>query len=269
MPTEQADYRNLEPATKRFYCDIIQILQHADIPFLVGGSYALEYYTHIPPNTKDLDVFVRLEDSDRLLALFKAKEYQTEIPIPHWLGKIHQGKEFVDVIFNSPSGNNPVNDTWFNSAVEAEIFGIPIKLCSPEDLIRSKAFIMERKRWDGSDIAHIIHACGNHLNWSYLIGRFRNQWRILLSHLILFGFIYPGKRSQIPNWVMQELLQRLHQEMLQQPPADTLCQGTLLSATQYLIDVEQWGYEDARLHPWGNLTATEIDQWTAAVQENA
>ncbi len=59
-------------------------------------------------------------------------------------------------------------------------------------MIWSKAFIMERERYDGADIAHLILACGRDLDWRRLLGRFGRRWRVLLSHLVLFGFVYPG-----------------------------------------------------------------------------
>jgi hypothetical protein len=68
-----------------------------------------------------------------------------------------------------------------------------------------------------------------------------------LSHLILFGFIYPFERSCIPLFVMETLLDHLQSEA-QPPPIDgRLCQGTLLSKVQYAIDMDHWGYQDARL----------------------
>jgi hypothetical protein len=43
-----------------------------------------------------------------------------------------------------------------------------------------------------------------------------------------------------------------------------MCQGTLLSLRRYRVDVERWGYRDARLAPLGNMTVEEIARWTAA-----
>jgi hypothetical protein len=83
----------------------------------------------------------------------------------------------------------------------------------------------------------------------------------------LFGFIYPAERSKIPNWVMQELLHRLQIEMSHTPAPDRICRGTLLSREQYLVDIENWGYQDLRLVPQGNMTPQDIDNWTAAIQE--
>ena len=48
---------------------------------------------------------------------------------------------------------------------------------------------------------------------------------------------------------------------------ERLCRGTLLSRAQYLLDVERWGYRDARLQPSGTMTAEEIELWTARIEE--
>jgi hypothetical protein len=140
-----------------------------------------------------------------------------------------------------------------------------VQLCPAEETIWSKAFVMERERYDGADVAHLLRACGEHLDWRRLLHRFGAHWRVLLSHLILFGFIYPAERTRIPTWVMQELLDRVRHELRSHPPTARVCQGTLLSRAEYLIDIEQWGYEDARLLPRGPMTPEEIAQWTAAI----
>jgi hypothetical protein len=98
-----------------------------------------------------------------------------------------------------------------------------------------------------------------------LLKRFGAHWRVLLNYLILFGFVYPAKQSSIPTWVMQDLLERLLHEVHHPLPADQICQGTLLSRAQYLIDVKCWGYCDARLKPTGMMTAADIAHWTAAI----
>ena len=63
----------------------------------------------------------------------------------------------------------------------------------------------------------------------------------------------------MPEWVTDELFARLKAEP---PTTEKLCRGTLLSWDQYEPDIEQWGYIDARLKPWGEMTAEEIREWT-------
>ena len=90
---------------------------------------------------------------------------------------------------------------------------------------------------------------------------------MLVNYLILFGFVYPAKQSCIPTWIMQDLLDRLQHEVHHPSSGDRICQGTLLSRAQYLIDIECWGYRDARLRPTGLMTASDIAHWTAAISE--
>ena len=248
-----------------FYNAVLAALLKTDIPFLVGGAYALAHYTGIVRHTKDLDIFVRPPDCERILQVLAQAGYHAEHTAPHWIAKVFSGEEYIDIIFSSGNGIAAVDDAWFAYAPQAEVLGHQVRLCPPEETIWSKAFVMDRERYDGADVAHLLRACGERLDWSRLLHRFEAHWRVLLSHLILFGFIYPAERARIPMWVMQELLDRVQHELRSACPAERLCQGTLLSRAQYLIDIGPWGYEDARLLPRGPMTPEEIAQWTAAI----
>ena len=171
------------------------------------------------------------------------------------------------MIFNSGNALGEVDEGWFDHAVEAEVLGIPVKLCPPEEMIWHKAFVMERERYDGADISHLIRACHGQLDWRRLLARFGPHWRVLLNHLTLFGFIYPGERACIPSGVMLALCRMLERESRQPPPSDQrLCRGTLLSRAQYLTDVSRWGYTDGRVAPHGPMTAEDVAHWTAAIE---
>ncbi len=255
----------LEPKTRAFYCQVLTTLREAHAPFLAGGAYMLECYTGITRHTKDLDIFVRPRDYELTLSILAAAGYRTERTFPHWLGKASSGENVIDIIFSSGNGVCQVDDAWFARAVEGKVFDIPVKLCPPEETIWSKAFIMERERYDGADIMHLIRACSERLDWSYLLSRFGPHWRVLLAHLTLFGYIYPAEHRRIPGWLMDELLRRLQREQDSAPPAGRLCQGTLLSREQYLTDIQRWGYQDARLSPQTYMTPHEIARWTAAI----
>src|SRR5262249_22044563 len=108
---------------------------------------------------------------------------------------------------------------------------------------------------------------GRRLDWDRLLFRFGPHWRILLVHLTLFGFIYPGERNVIPNSILGELVRRLQSEQHSPAPDRQLCQGTLLSREQYITDIEQWGYRDPRLKPEGKMDSAAIARWTAAIED--
>ena len=45
------------------------------------------------------------------------------------------------------------------------VLGVIVRLSPAEEMIWSKAFIMERERYDGADISHLIRACQGRLDW--------------------------------------------------------------------------------------------------------
>jgi hypothetical protein len=242
---------------QRFYRHAIRVLRETGVPFLVGGAFALESYTGLVRRTKDLDVFVRPGDCDRLLSRLHAQGFRTELRFPHWLGKAFKRGHFIDVIFSSGNGICHVDDLWFQHAVPADVLGMEALIIPAEEMMWSKAFIMERERFDGGDIAHLLHAQAKSLDWARVLARFNRHWRVLFAHLVLFGFIYPGHRLQIPSWLMNELMERLKREMVTLSPDPEVCQGTLLSWSQYLVNTDRGDYADARHIPRGTLTAQE------------
>ena len=240
-------------------------LSFSSIPFLVGGTCALRHYTHTGRQTKDLDVFVLPGDVQRVLDLFQSLGYRTALPFPHCLGKVFIDDFPIDVIFSSGNAVARVDDRWFAHAVDGEVCGVPVRLCPAVEMIWSKAFVQERERFDGADVLHLLRALGPTLDWTRLLQRFGPHWRVLLGHLVFFGFVFPDERHQIPIWVKEELIARFAKE-----PSETgnpVCNGTLLSREQYLDDVQEGAYWDARLEPVGSMTRDELDIWTAAIDE--
>src|SRR5437899_11261551 len=129
--------------------------------------------------------------------------------------------------FRYGNGLIDVNDSWFDRTHDYELLGLLVKLCAPEEMIWMKAYIMERERFDGADIAHILRRCAVELDWPHLVRRFGLDWRVLLSHLILFGYIYPSERHRIPVAVLDDLLTPLRNEASPSGP-NRLCRGKLL-----------------------------------------
>jgi hypothetical protein len=254
----------LDPVSRDFYQSAIRYLHEAGIPFLVGGAYSFWRHTGLERHTKDFDIFVRPDDCERVLKTLAAAGYSVELTFSHWLGKAYSGENCIDVIFSSGNGVARVDDEWFSHAVAGHIFGIDVLLCPVEETIWSKAFVMERERYDGADIAHLLRGSGREIDWRRLLARFGPYWRVLMSHLVLFGFIYPGEDGIVPAWVIDEMTARLREDAVAPPTREPICQGTLLSRAQYLVDVEHWDYRDARIE-FGHMHSTHIEAWTEAI----
>lgn len=258
---------SMAPQTRRFYRNVLLLLNQVEIPYVVGGTYALNYYTDLNRCTKDFDIFIAKADFYRVAETLAKASYRTEMTYPHWLGKTFCDNDFVDLVFNSGNGVAEVDNAWFEHAPIGETFGIPTRICPAEEMIWSKAFIMERERFDGADVAHLILARGEQMDWTRLTQRFAPHWQLLLSHLILFGMIYPAHKQLVPEWVMQQLLDQLGKDQANATPLEDICGGTLLSREQYLCDIQNLGRKDARLSPYGSLSANDAERWTAAIPQ--
>jgi hypothetical protein len=247
--------------TKDFYLRALNLLDSSGFPFIVGGAYAFAYYTGIVRHTKDLDIFVTREEAPLVLSAFDRAGYRTQRTHPHWIAKAFSpdGEDYVDIIYGSGNGLTAVDKQWRLFAVDGEVFGRKVKVCPAEEMIWSKSFIQERDRFDGADVAHLLLARSGQLDWTRLLERFRGHEPVLLSHLILFQYIYPTHRDRIPSRIFDDLLASSRNAP---EPGEKLCRGTLLSYCQYLVDVNERGYADARLVPRGLMTAEEIERWT-------
>ncbi len=255
------------PGAQAVYRRVMETLQAGGLPFLVGGAYAFTPFTGIPRSTKDFDLFVAKTDIHRALDILADAGFRTELTFPHWLGKAYKGKEFVDLIFSSGNGVAPVDADWFTHAPTGEVLGLEVQLAPAEEMLWSKAFVMERERYDGGDVVHLLRARAEKLDWHRVLDRFGRNWRVLLSSLVLFGFVYPGERTRVPAWVMATLMDRLREELLRDADVGRLCQGTIISRQQYLPDVLEWGYTDGRQEPYGSMSAEEIAEWTKAINQ--
>lgn len=255
----------LDDRTREFYLRAMDVLDRAGVPYMVGGAYSLAYHAGIVRHTKDLDLFVKFEDRDRAMNTLAEAGYRTELTFPHWLGKAFDPADvdtFVDIIYGSGNGLCLVDDEWVANAVDGEAIGRPAKLCPAEEIIWSKAFIQERERFDGADVNHLILARGRTLDWARLLRRFRGHERVLLGHLIFFGFAFPAERSRVPEWVLDDLWAKVKDEP---PVTEKVCQGTFMSRQQYLVDLRDRGYRDARAEPRGPMKTEDVTRWTDAI----
>jgi hypothetical protein len=248
----------LDPRCSEFYRSAMAALRERRVPFLVGGAFALREHAGISRFTKDFDVFIRPSDAERALDALAAKGYRTEMTAPHWLAKAFHEDLFVDLIWSSGNGVGTVDDEWFAHAVEGDVLGERVLLVPAEEMIWQKAYIMERERFDGADVNHVIHERAGTLDWDRLLRRFGEHWRVLYAHLVLFGFAYPTERHRIPASVMRELARRLEGELAGEYDGDTVTQATLLSRYQYQDDVSSGAYKDARLLPPADLSEEDL-----------
>ena len=228
-----------------FYGMAVSELSRQNIPFLVAGTYAVSAYTGISRATKDLDLFCRPGDYPRILAHFQQLGHAVAIEDERWIGKVFAGEHFLDVIFASWDGTIPVGDDWFQDARRVELFGVPVGIISPTELVSSKALVQRRNRYDGADIVHIILRQHREIDWRRLLAHMDLHWEILLMHLLNFRWVYPSERNVVPRWLMDELTGRLQRQLELPPPETKICRGRMFSRADYEVAVRDWGFADA------------------------
>jgi hypothetical protein len=175
----------------RLYRRALVALNEAGIPYVVSGAFAMYAYTGLWRNTKDLDLFVQRESVARTLDALDKAGFETELTDPKWLGKAKKNEVHIDVIFAAGNMVAEVDREWMDHSLPAHVLGVPTQLAAPEDLISFKAFICERHRFDGADIAHMIQGLKGRLDWDHLIKRMGEHWELLLWHLLFFRYVYP------------------------------------------------------------------------------
>src|SRR4029079_16853802 len=91
------------------YREALTCLLKAKVPFLVGGTFALESYTGQARPTKDLDLFINPADQVRLMQRLSEAGFRTEWRFPHWLAKAYKDDRSIDIIYSSGNGVCPVD----------------------------------------------------------------------------------------------------------------------------------------------------------------
>ena len=233
------------PEAEAFYCEVLALMAKSNIPFLLSGTFALASYTGIDRPTKDVDVFTTAGDALRLLAWCGEHGFDTVVVDERWLARVTRGELFVDIIYNMPTSATHVTAEWFENAPTTELFGTRLHLVPPTEFVWSKIFVQDHHRYDGADVAHVILKCHEKIDWHRLLSRMELYWEVLLIAVLNFRFVYPSERDAIPNWLFEELLDRLQKRASVDPPGKKICRGRIFSPRDYALDVEQWGFSEA------------------------
>ena len=230
----------LEPDAALVYEDAMAALEEAGVPYLLGGTLALNAHTGIWRDTKDLDFFVKPADARKALAALNARGFQSELVYESWLGKGWKGEVFVDVIWRNANGLFPVDDTWFDTPASVRVFGRDAPVIPLEELLVSKMMVMGRYRYDGADVLHVIFAAGEHIDWDKLATLCGEHIGLMLSHLHTYRWAYPAWRDRVPV----EVLERYARLAEVRPSGFGPFRGRLMDIQSFEVDIQEWGLPD-------------------------
>lgn len=222
------------------YRDVIQALREAKIACAVGGGFALHKHTGIWRTTKDLDLLLEPQAVPEALAQLRKAGFETVVQDPVWLAKAIRGNYFVDLITGVGNAALVVDASWMERAATDQILGLSCKVLAVEEMIASKVFVTRRERFDGADVAHLIRACGERIDWQRILDLLGDHWELLYWSLILYAYIYPANISLVPERIWVELNRRF-QEKVMHPQNDAASRGSLVDPLMFAIDVNEWG----------------------------
>jgi hypothetical protein len=228
------------------YRRALEALNTAEIPYVVAGAYAIYEHTGIYRKTKDLDLF--LEPTSVVAAARALREagFVTRLEDEHWLAKATMGESFVDLIYGMGNGIAFIDEEWTRHSHPGILAATPVRIAPAEELIWHRLFISERHRHDMSDIVHLIVCLGDTLDWKRLVDRVGENWPLLLSQVLMFTYVYPGYKSNIPAWVPEHLMRLAQEEFGREEEDVDFTRGPLISRFSFTIDVREWGFGDPR-----------------------
>lgn len=236
----------LDEDALELYQRALRTLNRAGIPYVVSGAFATFQYTGICRDTKDLDLFLEPQHVVPAAATLKTAGFTPRLGQPHWLAKATMAPYFVDLIYGLGNGLGFVDEDWYHYSRPAVLFGEPVQIAPPEDMIWHRLFISERHRYDMADIVHILFRLRGAIDWPRLLRRTGEHWPLLLTHLILFGYVYPEYSHYVPANLINDLLSRQQREILRQGSLERVTRGTLISLFSFQVDVNEWGFKDLR-----------------------
>jgi predicted nucleotidyltransferase len=200
MATQNGDYEYAdEEALLQALDEAQDALRRADVRFLVMGGIASGILGR-PRWTRDIDLFVRLEDAGKALEALADAGFETWVEDHHWLAKAKKHDVVVDVISRS-SSDILLDDEMLRRGMPVTFRGHSTTLVPPEDLAVMKAVAAteDTPRYWYDAIAVVGRT---ELDWEYLLGRARAAGVRRVLSMLLYA---QSNDLVVPTWVLKTL----------------------------------------------------------------
>lgn len=206
------------------YTKALAAVTEKDIPFALGGAFAVWHYTGIWRHTHDIDIFTTPENVQPIAeALTQAGFDDLGEQAPgdrEWIYHAIKADIIVDVIWRFANRLTMVTSDWMEQGSPGEFLGIDVKFIPMEELVWSKIYTMNKHRCDWPDIMRIFRANCATFNWKKLLDRVGEHWLLLDGVIDVFDWQFPADGACVPTEIRQELLRR-KEEYRSDPSAPT------------------------------------------------
>jgi predicted nucleotidyltransferase len=140
-------------------------LKDSEVPFALGGSYAL--WVHgAPEPTHDVDLVVTDDDADRAAEILGGAGFEIERPPEDWLVKAARGDAVVDVLHRL--NGVPVDAALLARAKEQDVLGVRIPVQTAHDVMRVKLLALTEHYCDLGAILPSARAVREQVDWAQL-----------------------------------------------------------------------------------------------------
>ncbi|MGH2449128.1 MAG: nucleotidyltransferase domain-containing protein [Chloroflexota bacterium] len=244
-------------------------LEAAGIPYSVGGGLALYVHTGIRRQVHDFDIHVVPGDIEPAMEALRSAGFKSWVQFPQWLAQAERNGVQVDMVFGQGSWHASADQGWIEGGPRAEVLDHEVNVIPAEELIWSKGMRCSRFRYDASDVFHLFAALADRLDWPHLIERFGEDWEVLLSHLLMFRYVFPRDAQRVPRSVWDQLLGGLATDLDRSGLEPLVCRGALLdSADPYDQYFYERGYRDEREERWQQRLRAETDELEPLVEQD-
>ncbi len=183
--------------------EAVETAERTGLRFLVLGGLASSMVGR-PRWTHDIDLLIRADDAQDVLAAFRAAEFDTEETDPVWIYKAFKRGVMVDIIF-MVTGGIYLDQEMEDHAIVGDYQGLRIRIPSAEDQVVIKAIVHREetsRHW--FDALSILGR--SELDWEYLLRRARLGARRMLALLIYAQ----SSDILVPSWVIRRLYEEVY-----------------------------------------------------------
>lgn len=191
MAIDEQPFAQIEHALKR----AAAALNHAGIPFLLGGSLA-SWARGGPETRHDLDLMIKPEDVERALDALKEAGMRPERPPEDWLVKAWDGDTLVDLIY-CPKGL-PMDDDVIARGEQLSVLGMEIRVMALEDVMATKLMALTEHSLRYEGLLQIARALREQIDWAAVRARtgsspFARAFFVLLEGLDILPSAQPHR----------------------------------------------------------------------------
>ncbi len=214
-------------ADRELYLEALSALNESGVAYMLGGAFAVYYYTNWWRDTHDIDVYVSPASVGEAAAALECVEFENlgeqAEGDEQWIYHAGKASIVVDVIWRFANLVEYITDEWFELAPSGKFLGLEVKFLPLEELVWAKSFVINRHRCDWPDIFRIIRAqCGD-IDWDRLLDLVGEHWLLLAGMIDVFDWQHPSSVGCIPETIRDELAKRRRSYRASPPSEEREC----------------------------------------------